>query len=158
MQKGKVKRKLKLQTGGNIMKGLDLAKYVVNYACLKDTPISNLQLQKILYFINGNYYRRNGKFLVDSDFMAYPFGPVIPAVYQEFKHWGSSDIIDSYDIAIDNDEDNIKKDIDHYSKISVYDLVQMSHEPSGAWFATKNSVGLFNKIKKEDMIKEFSNA
>lgn len=137
------------------MKGLDLAKYVVNYAYLENSPISNLQLQKILYFINGEYYKRNGEFLVDNDFIAYPFGPVIPIVYQAFRRWGSSAILEKYDVSIEKDEDNIKKDIDHYGRISVYNLVQMSHKPSGAWYAAQNRDGLFSHIEREDIEKEF---
>ena len=64
-------------------KAIDVAKYIVN-KCIDDGyPISNLQLQKILYFIQRYYLQKDDQ-LFDDDFEAWQFGPVIPAVYYKF--------------------------------------------------------------------------
>ena len=54
-----------------------LAQYIL-YTCIEQgEPISNLQLQKILYFIQGEYLSKIGKPLFEADFEAWQYGPVI---------------------------------------------------------------------------------
>ena len=48
-------------------------------------PISNLALQKLLYFAHGHFLLRTGEPLVQGVFEAWTYGPVHPAVYQAFK-------------------------------------------------------------------------
>ena len=55
-----------------------LAKYIVQKCYQDGHPISNLQLQKILYFLQIMYGRSTeGKeLLFQDDFEAWPYGPV----------------------------------------------------------------------------------
>lgn len=69
---------------------LDIAKYVINRSHDIDRPISNLKLQKILYFIQGNFYLVLGKKCFNQSIHAWDYGPVIPEVYREFKCFGSN--------------------------------------------------------------------
>ena len=46
------------------MKALDLAKYVILISYQTGYPVSNLQLQKILYFANMFYIKKNNKSLI----------------------------------------------------------------------------------------------
>ena len=94
------------------MKALEVAKYVVT-KCKKDEyPISNLQLQKILYYIQHDFLKKNNKPLFDDDFEAWKFGPVVPSVYYEYSYLGALKIYeeyDDYDKIIQNLGDNIKQ-------------------------------------------------
>ena len=80
---------------------IDVARYVVNYANSHDMMVSNLKLQKILYFIQLNFLMKNPNSpCFSDDIEAWAFGPVIPEVYREFKRYGSLSIppvIEYYD-------------------------------------------------------------
>ncbi len=79
---------------------LDICRYVINYSNEQDYGISNLKLQKILYFIQAYFLTNTEK--KDPCFSerieAWDFGPVVPEAYQEYKQYGSSNIpmISSY--------------------------------------------------------------
>ena len=79
-----------------------MAGYTVS-KCINDgLPISNLQLQKILYYIQKRYLTDN-KTAFDDDFEAWQFGPVIPLVYYKYSGFGAMpiDISDSnYEISL----------------------------------------------------------
>lgn len=69
---------------------IDIARYVVNYSWKINKPISNLKLQKLLYFIQGNFLRNLNKPCFDDEIEAWNYGPVVPNVYSEFKRFGSN--------------------------------------------------------------------
>ena len=59
---------------------LELSKYIVT-KCINDgEPISNLQLQKILYYIQRDFLRQ-GEAAFSDTIEAWQFGPVVPNVY-----------------------------------------------------------------------------
>ena len=76
----------------NTHSALDLARYVINTCNAKNFEITNLKLQKILYFIQANFLVEEGKACFCDEIEAWDFGPVIPSVYREFKCFGSLDI------------------------------------------------------------------
>jgi len=57
-------------------------------------PIDQMQLQKMLYFAQGYNLVMNNTPLIEEDFQAWRYGPVIPQVYQTCKIYGSSLIKD----------------------------------------------------------------
>ena len=60
---------------------LELAKYIVA-KCIKDEcPISNLQLQKILYYIQRDFLHKLDRPAFSENIEAWPFGSVVPDVY-----------------------------------------------------------------------------
>ena len=65
------------------------AKHVANYFLSnhRDTGITPLKLQKIVYIAHGWYMANYEDPLVDDEFAeAWPYGPVFPSLYHEFKH------------------------------------------------------------------------
>ncbi|HJG38009.1 Panacea domain-containing protein [Enorma phocaeensis] len=66
----------------------DAARFMVNLCINDGQPISNLQLQKILYFCQLESYRRSDAPLFSDDFEAWRYGPVIPSVYRLFSIFG----------------------------------------------------------------------
>jgi uncharacterized phage-associated protein len=61
-------------------------------------PIDHMKLQKLVFFAHGYYLAatnlNEGEFrpLVDEYFEAWPYGPVLPTVYDEFKEFGRGQI------------------------------------------------------------------
>ena len=70
----------------------ELSSYIVGMCLDEQHPISNLQLQKILYFCQLEYLRKTGSFLFADDFQAWKYGPVIPSVYRRYSVWGGKRI------------------------------------------------------------------
>jgi uncharacterized phage-associated protein len=62
----------------------ELAKYLI-----KSLPIDNLKLQKLLYYSQAVHLVLHDKLaLFPEDIEAWDYGPVVPAVYHEYKPFG----------------------------------------------------------------------
>ena len=71
---------------------IDVAKYIILYCKRNGYAISNLKLQKLLYFVQAQFLVQLNIRAFDSRIEAWDFGPVVPAAYQYFKIWGNSEI------------------------------------------------------------------
>lgn len=116
---------------------LQLAKYIVSKCVLENNPISNLQLQKILYYIQKDFLKRNTIAFMDV-IEAWQFGPVVPTVYYHFCGFGAMPITAKYDGIDIKKEDAFYIDPIVQEKRDLYpwDLVADTHNPDGAWAQT----------------------
>lgn len=134
-------------------KALDLAKYIVA-KCIDDRcPISNLQLQKILYYIQKEFLIKTDTPAFGDAIEAWQFGPVVPNVYYDYCSFGSMPIswaiyeseLNSYD-----DEKIIDTIIEQKRSLHPWNLVADTHKPNGAWDQIyKNGVGNHEEIPIE---------
>lgn len=77
-----------------MLRAIDVANFVVHYCFNHDVPnVSNLRLQKLLYYIQGYYFSSCEKELFDGNFYAWEHGPVHLDVYRAFSMYGGLDII-----------------------------------------------------------------
>lgn len=128
---------------------IEIAKYIISYCTDLGTPISNLKLQKILYYLQV-YYVRSGSLLFYEDIYAWQHGPVIPEVYYMFSGYGASSIQNRYILSIDHAvESHINPVIEKLRMISPWDLVDMTHAHGGPWDIVYNKgidpTGLIDK-------------
>lgn len=93
---------------------LDVCRYVINYSNDMDYGISNLKLQKVLYFIQAVFLMSVSEPCFKERIEAWDFGPVVPEAYREYKRFGSTDI-PKISYIVDFDHDNIWN-----SKIKTY--------------------------------------
>ena len=63
----------------------DVSDHIINYCSSVGRPITNLELQKILYFVAGEFFRISGRDIIAEDFESWQIGPVIPGVYDSFR-------------------------------------------------------------------------
>ena len=112
---------------------LDVAEYILHY-CENELqrPISNLRLQKILYYIQGVYLSNNHEPLFDNDIEAWDYGPVIPDVYYAYNCFIGNPIVGVEPQQVDlfeDDEIQVIQDVVN-AKIngSVWDLVNQTHK------------------------------
>lgn len=112
-----------------------IANYFINRANREmvddQTPegITNLKLQKILYFAQAAHLALNDKPLFDEEIEAWRFGPVIPGIYQKYKIHSNKPIPTSA-MSVQIDENTkvfLDKVWDIYGKYSAAELVQISH-------------------------------
>lgn len=115
---------------------------VVDYflaKCDKDAGdlISNLKLQKLLYFAQGFSMAINDHPLFEDDFEAWTHGPVVPNVYHKYKQYGGNalPLPDSFDISKYSTEDIDLMDqvYDQYGRYSAWMLRDLSHERGAPW-------------------------
>ena len=59
--------------------------YILDYLESSNVSVSNLKLQKLLYFSYGIYLQSYNTKLFENKIEAWMRGPVVEAVYKEFK-------------------------------------------------------------------------
>ncbi len=104
----------------------------------KEGSITNLKLNKLLYFAQGWSLVRNGRPLFEEDILAWQFGPIVQSVYRTFCVCGSDPICtvsENTGKGILSDEE-IQLIIDTYRRYGRYSasaLVEMTHEKGSPW-------------------------
>lgn len=68
---------------------LQLAHYVLQYTTQRDIRITHLQLQKVLYYIQGYHLREFGQPLFEDKIYAWQYGPVVKSVYANYFIYGA---------------------------------------------------------------------
>lgn len=133
----------------------EIAKKILSKACPDcGDEISNLKLQKILYYMQGFHLACFGTPLFEDDIEAWMYGPVVPSVYDLYKANGSNDIpLPEGDIVelTPEEEDIFNQVYDAYGQFSAFKLMEMTHDEY-PWKSTQ--VGIGNIISK-DKIKDF---
>lgn len=66
--------------------------FIINYSNYHKLDISNLKLQKILYFVQSQFIVNTQQVCFAEPIYASSFGPIVKPVYNYFKHYGISDI------------------------------------------------------------------
>ena len=113
------------------IRGITLANYILERAeCRGAGGVSNLKLQKILYYVQGYYTAKYGHPLFPDEIHAWRFGPAVPDVYYEFSRFGSDPLKrhESADMSALNSEemDLVNSVIDAKLAMTTMDLVRAS--------------------------------
>lgn len=78
------------------MNMLNFAKHILAIAYENNLPVSNHQLQKIMYFTmidqKANYDLLAQMY--DEPFYVWRYGPIIPKIYRKYRIYGASSIIE----------------------------------------------------------------
>ena len=132
--------------------------------------LTNLKLQKLLYFAYGIHLAHFSKNLFNSQIQAWHFGPVIPDVYFEFKDRGGRPIdLDSRAYVMkdynfiqpvfskEQDKQEVKSlslACDVFGNQSASALVDLTHQEGSAWdIYYKKGVG--TPIENKEIKNEF---
>lgn len=111
---------------------LDVAKYIIELAEEIGEPVTNMKLQKLLYYTYAWYLVENDKKkLFEEPIMAWKYGPVVISVYEAYKSYGA----DSIKEAIDGDAgklDAATKEIiedvfNIYAGLNAIELANLTH-------------------------------
>ena len=145
---------------GSMYSANTVAKYVINRCNRLGRTISNLKLQKILYFVQAEFLVTQNVPCFPEHIEAWDFGPVIPTVYHRFKVYGSASIpsIDT-DSSIPfsrTDKKLLDGIIDECSKYSASTLVEITHRQT-PWKQAYRPYGSSN-ISNESIKKFFQEA
>ena len=114
----------------------DVAKYFIylaSQAVVGDKGeregITNLKLQKILYFAQAYYLAKLGRPLFKDPIEAWTYGPVVPTVYQAYRRHKSDPIMSDKDTTTlsAEDKEQLKKIWDSFGGYSASRLVDIAH-------------------------------
>lgn len=135
--------------------------------------ISNLKLNKILFFVHGIFLARNSCPLIKNHFEAWEHGPVIRTVYHEFKKFheqpitvfaehlnyasGRNEVIGFEDLPT-HTRTFITKVAGYFMPFSAWQLRDMTHESDSPWsrvfLSNPDSRGIRDRIPN-DLIKQY---
>lgn len=136
------------------MKALDITPFVINWCHDNNTSITNLKLQKLLYFIQGEYCRHEHGRIIDDDFYAWQLGPVIPAIYDRYSIYSAAELPREEVTTLSYDIKNFLASVlSVYGKHSAWSLVDLSHEQD-PWKYNYQIFGK-NSLIPFDAIREF---
>lgn len=106
---------------------------------LGNWEVTNLQLQKIIYFTQMFFLaKESGLHLADGEFEAWSYGPVHPELYEKVKIFGASpiqNVFHAYDESIFKEEEleTINGVWDSLKDKTAGELVRITHAKIGAW-------------------------
>lgn len=108
----------------------NVAVYIINWCLNHSISITNLKLQKLLYFVQGEYSREKGTQLISDDFYAWQLGPVVPEVYSEYSIFSSSTLPAQKQVVSFSTEDArvIDTILQKYAYYTTWNLVELSHQ------------------------------
>lgn len=112
---------------------ITIANYIINKCTEDQQPISNLQLQKILYYVQRDSLRQGAPAFNDI-IEAWQFGPVVPSVYYIFCGFGAMKIKLRFKETIDDTlRAIIDKIVDAKRMLDPWVLVDETHAKGKAW-------------------------
>ena len=146
-------------------KAIDVAKWFILYNDMVVTDnggdlISNLKLQKLLYYAQGCFLAVKGRRLFADPLVAWQHGPVVADVYHYYKSNGANGIqfdeSDTIDMSEFDDEENelLKQVYEVFGQYSAWKLRNMTHQET-PWKETKNGEVISTEIIKEYFLKEY---
>lgn len=138
--------------------GRAVANFVLDHADQLGIKVTNLSLQKLVYFCHVWSLIELGKPLIKQSFEAWEYGPVLQYLYREFKKFGSTPVVgraqqtnpfsgkqervsQTFDLAT---EDLLKRVVGFYGRLSAGTLVTLTHADGGPWHRVWHQGGRIN--------------
>lgn len=129
-----------------------VANFVLDVAEAEGKPVSNLHINKIVYFLHADFLVAFSRPLVSAKIEAWTHGPVFREIYREFKEFGSAAIsgraqyLDpssgqrvKAEWSFTPEEYNFLKElVIKYISMTAGALVAQSHVKGGPWDQTWN--------------------
>ncbi len=144
-----------------------ISDYFIALSNETQTPITNLKLQKLVYYAQSWNLALLGRELINEDFQAWVHGPVIPALYQDYSHlkWKPIQREDLTEeaFAIIKKEfepdvlDNLKEVEYEYFGLAAYELEKLTHNEE-PWIITRDGIPddqPSDKVIEKKLIKEY---
>lgn len=139
------------------------------FLSIPNNDISLLKLLKLCYFAQGFSLAILDRTIFDDPIEAWQYGPVVPALYHEFKHFDSKKITEKSRFTYLNDHYQLKSETpilenkdekkiiqivwNMYGKYSANDLVDITHKEGTPWSYT--FVPRANKVIPIELIKDY---
>ena len=135
-----------------------VANAVLALADAEGRPVTNLALNKIIYFLHAGYLLEHGEALVTAKIEAWDHGPVFREIYHQFKRFGrepiagratrldpASGAFAAVPPTLDPSQlSYVQQHAPSLLKLSPGKLVDMSHVRDGPWYVARFGGGRLN--------------
>jgi len=140
---------------------LDVSSYIINYCHKNDFTITNLKLQKLLYFCQATFLLESkGEVPCFSEpIIAWPYGPVVLKSYNLYSAYGSSEIpkVLNFDEKVIKGKAIIDSVLNAAANKNPFVLVDITHSQKPWINAFKKGQGAGTEITKKSIYNYFSN-
>lgn len=120
--------------------------------------ISNLKLQKLLYYAQGCFLALKGQALFGEPIVAWKHGPVVEDVYHQYKEYGASGIVfdEKFDFSsISSDIEAVLEEVyDVFGQYSAWKLRNMTHNET-PWKSTKQNSVIPAEVIRNYFLEEY---
>lgn len=120
--------------------------------------ISNLKLQKLLYYAQGTYLAITDTKLFNDPIVAWQHGPVVQNVYNEYRVNGSNGIENFEPIDLNNFDEETNEILEavyqNFGQYSAWKLREKTHNET-PWKETKRNDEIKTESIKEYFLKEY---
>jgi len=136
----------------------DIANYFLSKTIEEDSKITNLKLQKLLYYAQGLHLALFDKELFSEEIEAWQHGPVCVSVYHDFKQYGSNiipceDCEKEFSLILTSEQTEFLDEIyDVFGQFSAWKLRDMTHEEP-TWINNKDSASLISQSEMKEYFK-----
>ncbi|EJT6340411.1 MAG: DUF4065 domain-containing protein [Clostridium perfringens] len=130
---------------------IDVANHVVNFSLDNNQEITNLKLQKLLYYIEAAFLVERDESCIFQNFKCWRHGPVVPDVYTNFRVYLNKPIDEYQEESNINSEDIelINRVVSSNFRFDPWELVDRTHEED-PWLKTNS-----NETIAKSKIKEY---
>lgn len=154
-----------------------VANYLLECANERGLPLTNLKIQKLLFFAQAESLVRYRRALVRQQFEAWEMGPVVKAVYDQFKAFKNQPIsrpacaFDAeisawvpvkFDLMGLGAREVVQTTLTTFGRVSAFDLSNLTHLPGSPWDRVRNErLGQANialQIPNKLILEAFSSA
>lgn len=136
----------------------DVADYFIWLANETGSFISNLKLQKLVYYSQAWHIALENKPLFAEDFQAWVHGPVIPSLYQKYKSFGWQPISQESTPELPKSVLQFLDEVaEEYFACDAYELEQMTHAEDPWQWARGDFPpdGSSSEVIKKEWMKEY---
>lgn len=118
----------KLKPSMKTLTAINVSEYLLKLSGDNEhNDMTNLKLQKLLYYIQGTSLVLQGQRMFNEDIVKWQYGPVVPDVYHHYKQHGSSFITPSSDSDINIPTEFVKIINDVYGFFGKYNAITLMH-------------------------------
>jgi uncharacterized phage-associated protein len=148
-----------------------IANFVLDFAEANDKEVTNITINKIVFFLHAWYLAKTGVPLVSAKVEAWEYGPVFRELYAEFKHLGRRPITvrafrrnplttqreECVAPIGESDLEFLRPLLGRYVGLSAGKLVELSHVQGGPWDQVYNHEGVANPGMQisDELIREY---
>lgn len=137
----------------------DIAQYLLWRCTEEELSISNLQLQKILYFLQIAFLKDENYALFSDEIEAWATGPVVNSVYSVYCGYGAVEIyeFEKPSIRLSTNEEKLINEILHDKlKYKIWDLAREVYEEGKPWALTYNGGAGEKRIISKFVLQHYS--
>jgi uncharacterized phage-associated protein len=118
----------------------EVADYMIAFSHDHGDPVSNLKLQKLLYYAQAWFLALHDKPLFGERLEAWVHGPVVPPVYGDFKaySWQPIQVSTTPEVG-DLLRAHLDEVMDVYGGMSAYDLEKLTHSEE-PWLKARRGI------------------